>query len=103
MLRTPDSFTGDSTFYLKFDTDKNYIKSAIEYYKDKCKIFKNNKIKNSSTDTKYNYEETDAVSQLDSITNYDGKDWTIYRIERDSYFKGIATNNNTIIYILSCD
>ena len=89
MLKTPSSFTGDSEFYLKFDTDKNYIDSQKN-------LFKYNKKFNNE------YDINRANNVLNSIIG-DTKGWEIITIESSSCYRGVAFKNNSIIYTLYCD
>ena len=101
MLRSPDSFTGDSDFYLKFDTDSNYIKNETEKFKNGSEIILLNK-DDYFTSRVYNHE-TQAAIILNNIIDDDIKNWTMFLLERNQCFQGIAAKDNTIIYILSCD
>ncbi len=101
MLRSPDSLTGDSDFYLKFDTDGNYIQHETEKYQNKSEIILFNK-DDYFISRVYNHE-TQAAIILNNIIDEDIKNWTMFLLERNQCFRGFAIKDNTIIYILSCD
>ena len=101
LLRTPDSFTGDSEFYLKFDISKDYIEKEKVKYKNQGEIIVLNK-DDYFTNNNYNVEQESAII-LNSIIDESVKSWTVLFLERNQCFRGIAFKNNTIVYILSCD
>jgi len=100
MRRSPDSFTGDSEFYLKFNIPKDYIEKEQEKYKNKGEIILFNK-DDYFTSRVYNHETQSAII-LNNIIDEDIKNWTMFLLERNRCFRGIASKNNTIIYIISC-
>ena len=100
MRRSPSSFTGDSEFYLKFDISKDYIEQENKKYKNKGEEFF---FKNDDFYTSKNYDYNEAGSILHSITNDSTKGWMIRILERNQCLYGIASKDNTIIYILYCD
>ena len=100
-LKSSSSFTGDSTFYLKFNITPEYIRREIQRYKNVGKeyIIKDN-------DKYYlnnNYGE-DVAYAKDVLSNIIGNDTEGYTIRvlnsNPNSFRAIATKNNTIIYIL---
>ena len=91
MYRSPTSFTGDSDFYLKFDLDKDFIKSEEDYFKD----IEEKEISD--------YERSRADRVLYYLIKEDSKKWNVKIIENSSCFRGVATKNNTIIYMIYCD
>ena len=92
MYRSPSSFTGDSDFHLKFDTDKAYIQQVKNQYKEEIAI------KHSD------YTNQRAKNVLSYFIHQDTKDWDIITIDGgSSCYQGIATKDITIIYMLYCD
>ncbi len=103
LLKTPPSFNGDSTFYLKFDARSEYIQQEIEKYKNVGKKYLiNHDIKNNKN--RYDYDADRAEGILNMILGaQDTEGYTIRVLREDSCFRAIAIKDNTIIYILVLD
>jgi len=102
LLRSSSSFTGDSTFYLKFDASPEYIKQETQKYKNTGKkyIIKNKTI-NDTNNSNYFENGNYAKSVLDRILDNKTDGYTIRVIEPEpNCYRAIAVNSNTIIYIL---
>lgn len=105
----PGGFLGDSSFYLQFDINEEYIKKEEEKYKNKGEeyiIKKDNKKPNWEFD--YNLHR--SISALREVNNrfYETiKDYEIgYKVkilDSSGCISGFATRKNNIIYLIYCD
>ena len=102
LLRSSSSFTGDSTFYLKFDANPEYIKQETQKYKNTGKKYIiENKTINDSNNSNYFENGNYAKNVLDRILDNKTDGYTIRVIEPEpNCYRAIAIKGNTIIYIL---
>lgn len=102
ILRTSGGFHGDSTFYIKFDIDKEYIQNEMNKYKNQGKAVIINEF--SQLAQNKNYDETRAAVILDSVIKEENEGYKVIILNSEGdCFKGIATKNNTILYVLALD
>lgn len=102
LLRTPAGFLGDSTFFIKFDINKEYIQKELQKYQEQGKTVIINEFSQISENK--NYDEKKAAVVLDTILKNENSGYKVKILNNDGgCFKGIATKNNTIIYILYLD
>ena len=106
----PGGFTGDSSFYLQFDIDNEYIQKERDRYKNKTKeyVFKNENNKNKKEEFDYDkYRAANAISECYEKSGKEGYNAEIgYRaniLEGGSCISGFATKDNNIIYLVYCD
>lgn len=103
LLKTPPSFNGDSTFYLRFDARPEYIQQEIKKYKNIGIMYIINHDTKSNTN-KYDYDADRAEGILNMILGaQDTEGYKIRVLTDDSCFRAIAIKDNTIIYILVLD
>ncbi len=109
LFYTPGGFTGDSSFYLQFDIDNEYIKKEREKYKNKTKeyVFENKNNKKKKEEFDYDkYRAANAISDCYRKSNKEGYNAEIgYKaniFEGGSCISGFATKDNNIIYLLYC-
>ena len=102
--RTAGGMLGDSTLYLQFNIDENYIKQEALKYKNVGNeyIITNDNSKNLDYNNEYDYDKGRADRTLHALIG-DNTGYRFRVIKSESCINGFAYKNKNIIYIIYCD